>query len=147
MNQLTKTAVAGVAFFLFIQLVPFGRNHKNPPVTGEPSWSTTELRALAKKACFDCHSNETVWPAYSNIAPMSWLIYYDVAAARKKLNFSDWQKGGRAGEDPAAVAYQLTSNNMPPFRYIIAHPDAKLSSQERKKLAEGLLATFSQPIK
>ena len=64
-------AIGGL--FVLIQLVRFGRNHTNPPVAQEPSWDSTETRALAERACFDCHSNETVWPWYSNIAPVSWL--------------------------------------------------------------------------
>ena len=65
--------LAVVGLFVLIQLAPFGRNHTNPPVVQEPSWDSAETRALAKRACFDCHSNETVWPWYSNIAPVSWL--------------------------------------------------------------------------
>jgi hypothetical protein len=53
---------------LAMQLVPYGRAHTNPPVTGEPTWDAPGTRALAKQACFDCHSNETEWPAYAHIA-------------------------------------------------------------------------------
>ena len=59
--------------------VPYGRDHVNPPVGAEPSWDSPETRALARQACFDCHSNETEWPAYSTVAPVSWLIQHDVS--------------------------------------------------------------------
>jgi len=59
-----KTIIAiivllGLALFAAIQLVPYGRDHQNPPVVQEPQWGTPEARAIAQRACFDCHSNET----------------------------------------------------------------------------------------
>jgi hypothetical protein len=80
--------LVGVLGFLAIQLVPYGRDHTNRPVTGEPKWDSPATRADAVTACFDCHSNQTVWPWYSNIAPMSWLIQHDVDEGRAALNWS-----------------------------------------------------------
>ena len=57
-----------------IQLVPYGRDHVNSAVLGEPGWDSPRTEELARRACFDCHSNETVWPWYSNVAPVSWLL-------------------------------------------------------------------------
>ena len=68
------------------QLVPYGRDHDNPPVVAEPAWGSPATRELARRACFDCHSNETQWPWYSNIAPLSWLIQRDVDEGRDELN-------------------------------------------------------------
>jgi mono/diheme cytochrome c family protein len=68
-----------------IQLVPYGRDHINPQVTQESRWDSARTRALAARACFDCHSNETVWPWYSNVAPVSWLIQRDVDEGRRAL--------------------------------------------------------------
>ncbi len=81
---------------LAIQLVPYGRDHGNPPVTGEPTWDAPETRTLAKQACFDCHSNETEWPAYASIAPAPWLVQRDVNQGRAVLNFSEWPRPPRA---------------------------------------------------
>jgi len=80
--------LAGVIVLIAIQLVPYGHAHTNPPVTGDPQWDSPQTRELAKRACFDCHSNETVWPWYSNIAPVSWLIQHDVDEGRSRMNFS-----------------------------------------------------------
>ena len=80
-----------VAIFLLIQLIPYGRDHTNPAVVAEPAWDLPETRALAVRACFDCHSNETIWPWYSNVAPISWLVQRDVDEGREKLNFSEWR--------------------------------------------------------
>ncbi|HEX2864506.1 MAG TPA: heme-binding domain-containing protein, partial [Deinococcales bacterium] len=91
------TLLALLAAFLLIQLVPYGRAHAAPAVTGEPAWPAG-ARQLAVRACFDCHSNQTVWPWYSNIAPVSWLVQHDVDEGRHWLNFSQWNQGGFGGE-------------------------------------------------
>src|SRR6478736_5462202 len=75
-----------------IQLVPYGPSRVNPAVAGEPAWDSPATRALAKQACFDCHSNETEWPAYSSVAPVSWLVQHDVDEGRAVLNFSEWTR-------------------------------------------------------
>lgn len=147
MKLIPGVSIAAVTVFLLIQFVPYGRDHKNPPVLGEPAWNSPGLRGVVKKACFNCHSNETTWPFYASIAPASWLVYYDVAAARKKLNFSEWQGGKREGEDSAAVAHQVSKGKMPPFRYVIAHPEARLSADEKKALIEGVQLSFKPSAK
>ncbi|GAB4497283.1 MAG: hypothetical protein OHK0052_08610 [Anaerolineales bacterium] len=132
--------IFGGALVLFglIQLVPYGRNHTNPPVVQEPNWSSPEVRALAQRACFDCHSNETVYPWYSNIAPVSWLVQHDIEEGRSKLNFSDW---GRSREkDGDEIAEVILEGEMPPTIYLLQHPEARLTEAERALLIEGLLA-------
>ena len=83
--QLTISALG--LFFFAIQLVPVERT--NPPVETEaqPLPATKEV---LKRACYDCHSNETKWPWYSYVAPASWLVVDDVHQARENLNFSTW---------------------------------------------------------
>jgi hypothetical protein len=76
----------GVALGL-AQLVPLDRS--NPPVSAEVP-ATPEVRAILKRSCYDCHSNETRWPWYAYAAPMSWLLVYDVHEAREHMNFSTW---------------------------------------------------------
>ena len=85
---------AGLLFvmaFVAIQFVPYGRDHANPPADAEPAWDSPDTRTLAKEACFDCHSNETEWPAYSNVAPISWLIQrmYQLMHAHARLSAAD----------------------------------------------------------
>lgn len=126
-----------VGGFLVIQLIPYGRNHTNPPVTSEPQWPDAQTRALAQRACFDCHSNETTWPWYSNIAPISWLTQHNVSEGRSKLNFSTWNNGGR-GEGAREMVEVVQEGGMPPFDYLIMHPNARLSDAERQQLVQGL---------
>ena len=81
--------LALVLLFGLIQLLPYGHNHNNPPVQQEPAWDSPQTQALAKRACYDCHSNESVWPSYSNVAPISWLVQHDVDDGRRRLNLSE----------------------------------------------------------
>lgn len=101
-----------LAVFLGIQLIPVNRT--NPPVTSPVKWDSPQTQSLAARACMDCHSNETVWPWYSYVAPTSWLVYYDVQRGRSQLNFSTYsassgQPRGNPFEQAANgdLAYQL----------------------------------------
>jgi mono/diheme cytochrome c family protein len=129
--------------FLVIQLVPYGRDHANPPVQSEPNWDSPETRALAKTACFDCHSNETAWDRwYEGIAPASWLVQRDVEEGRERLNFSEWGQGGKPRELNelwGAVQYDY----MPPAQYLLLHSEAKLTQQQKDQLVAGLKATVA----
>ncbi len=130
-----------VVIFVAIQLVPYGRNHTNPPVQAEPQWDSAQTRDLAVRACFDCHSNQTTWPWYSNVAPISWLIQRDVDQGRRRLNFSEW--GGRAREIDE-VGRVIQRGEMPQWYYIILHPSAGLSASEKQALIQGLNASLAQ---
>lgn len=141
MNIVVKSVLTIVMAGIAIQLIPYGRNHANPPVVREPIWDSPATRQLAKTACFDCHSNETVWPWYSKVAPVSWLVYRDVVEGREHLNFSDWRGGSRKGENPHEISKEVMEGEMPPLQYYIAHPAAKLDGQSKKLLVEGLAAT------
>jgi mono/diheme cytochrome c family protein len=136
-------AVVGVGGFLLIQLVPYGRNHTNPAVVGEPNWDSPQTRELAQRACFDCHSNETVWPWYSNVAPISWLVQHDTDEGRQHLNFSTWGSGGQ-GREPGEAVESVSEGRMPMPVYLITHSDARLTAAEKQALVDGLRATIYQ---
>lgn len=128
---LAGLAVAAVT----IQVIPYGHAHTNPPVQTEPAWPSAQVRQLAVRACFDCHSNQTTWPWYSNVAPISWLIQRDVDAGRARLNFSQWNLPHEGG-----VAEPVQEGSMPPWYYTLIHPSAKLSTAETQALVQGLSA-------
>ncbi|NTV02187.1 MAG: heme-binding domain-containing protein [Chlorobiaceae bacterium] len=139
-------AIAGTAaVLLLIQLVPFGKDHTNPPATGTPKWDSPRTLELFNRACKDCHSNETVWPWYSNVAPVSWLTALDVKIGRKKFNVSEWGREGVNKGDEAAE--ETREGKMPPWFYLPAHPEAKLTPSEKDELAKGLAATFGEEKK
>jgi len=148
MKQLVKRLVKiglviGIGGFLLIQLVPYGRNHTNPPVTSEPNWDSPQTRELAQRACFDCHSNETVWPWYSNVAPVSWLVQHDTEEGRDHLNFSIWNNGGQ-GREPEEAMETIANGEMPPGVYLITHPEARLTDAEKQALMDGLKGTIAR---
>jgi mono/diheme cytochrome c family protein len=138
------TVLSIVGLFVLIQLVPYGRDHTNPPVSAQPAWDSPQTRALAAAACFDCHSNETAWPWYTSVAPMSWLTQHDVDAGRATLNFSEWNRPQEAGD----IAEVIAGGEMPPWYYSAIHSGARLSDQEKQRLVDGLRATIqaSPPI-
>lgn len=94
------------------------------------------IESILKRSCFDCHSNHTVWPWYSNIAPVSWLLSYDVNRGRKMMNFSEWGKLSVSKRENklAKICDKITDNEMPLPKYLILHPDAILSDSDKKIL-------------
>lgn len=143
-RKLVLIAVAVLAAgFLLIQLVPYGRAHEDPPVVAEPNWDSPQTRELADRACFDCHSNETTWPWYASVAPVSWLVQHDVDEGRNYLNFSTWGRGGE-GEEIDDLSRIVLEGKMPPSQFLITHPEARLTDAEKAALADGLAATAGQ---
>lgn len=130
--MLIGLAVMGI----LIQFIPYGPEHANPPANAEPRWDTPATAALARRACFDCHSNETKWPWYSSIAPLSWLVHRDVTEGRKHINFSDWKRPAEQHVDEFQEVFDESS--MPPVLYLLGHPSARLSPVEREVLMQGL---------
>ena len=125
-----KIFITLVALAILSQLIPLDRS--NPPVTSELE-TPQELNKIFLRSCFDCHSNETVWPWYSWIAPVSWLVVNDVLEGREHLNFSTW------GDYPADKQRKLrkeiwesvSEGEMPPFQYFPTHPEARLSEKDK----------------
>jgi hypothetical protein len=138
-----------LVLFGLIQLVPTGVSYTNPPVVAEPKWDSAQTRALAQRACFDCHSNETTWPWFTRIAPMSWLVARDVIEGRSRLNFSTWGQpttGGEGGRNRPVRTEELVraiqNGSMPPSIYLPLHPAANLTPEEQQQLVQGFFNTF-----
>lgn len=129
-----------VGAFILIQLVPYGRDHSNPPVTGTPRWDSPRTEALFTDSCGACHSNLTKWPWDSKVAPASWLIQRDVDDGRQVLNVSEWDRPQDAADEAPEVTLE---GEMPPWQYTLLHPGARLSDSEKQELARGLTRTFA----
>jgi hypothetical protein len=127
--------VGGLVIFAVLQVLPLGRDHTNPPITGEPVWITRNAEVIARASCFDCHSNETRWPWYTDVIPWSWLTENDVEQGRAQLNFSEWDRPqpGLATADDTVV-----DDSMAPWRYLLLHPDARLDDDEKAQLVRAL---------
>jgi hypothetical protein len=116
------------------QIVPFGHTHSNPPVTKEPPWDSPSTANLFHRACYDCHSNETGWPWYSNVAPVSWLVQHDVDSGRRHLNLSEWDKQQKHADH---VAQEVKQGDMPLWYYLPMHPLARLSEADKQAVEAG----------
>jgi len=125
---------------ILIQFLPYGHDHTNPSVAAEPQWDSQQTHDLVTRACYDCHSNQTTWPWYSNIAPVSWLIQHDVEEGRSRLNFTEWNQPQREVDN---AARQVQRGAMPPSYYGIMHPTANLTPDEKQALIQGLQASLS----
>lgn len=134
-----KTALWTVAGLVVVaQFVQPDRS--NPRVTREVRWDTEATRDLARRTCYDCHSNETVWPWYSSVAPVSWLVARDVTEGREHLNFSAWDRPNHGRDE---IIRMVREGEMPPGRYALLHPEARLDDSTRATLLRGLEATLS----
>ena len=130
---------ATIGTLIVIQAIPYGKNHTNPPINGEPAWSSPRTRELMVRACFGCHSNEVEYPSYASVAPISWVVQSHIDEGRSKVNYQEWNSGER-GEDTIEV---IQNGSMPPSFYTTfgRHPEAKLSKAEVAELIAGLQAT------
>lgn len=138
--NLKVISVAVILGAVAIQFIPYGKDHTNPPIMSEVQWDSPRTKELFNRACADCHSNETKYPWYSNIAPISWLIAHDIDEGREKMNVSmiGIQKKNKLKD----AADEVKEGEMPIPPYLIAHPEARLSDAEKKELASGLEKTF-----
>jgi mono/diheme cytochrome c family protein len=125
----------GLGVMVAVQFVPYGRDHTNPAVTEAAAFAPGPGLELARGACFDCHSNETLWPWYTNIAPGSWLVQRDVDEGRATLNFSEWDRPQAEVDELLEVVQE---GGMPPTSYSLIHPAARLSEAERAILLDAM---------
>jgi hypothetical protein len=133
--------VALVAVFALLQFTNPART--NPPLPPGGDISATnppppQIAALLRAACYDCHSDETKWPWYSRVAPVSWLVVGDVNDGRERLNFSDWPHAlpERAAKRLERMSEELDYKEMPPAKYTALHPAARLTDAQRQELIQ-----------
>lgn len=121
--------------FLLLQLFPINRT--NPSVTSEIQ-SSAEVKEILKRSCYDCHSNETVWPVYSYVFPASLLISHHVEEGREELNFSEFGKLAERKQNKKIyeIWEQVDEGEMPPKDYLLLHPNAKLSDKDKEILKQ-----------
>lgn len=134
MRPAAKIGIGVLAVLALIQVVRPSRS--NPPVTADLQ-ASPEVEQVLRRACYDCHSNETRWPWYSHVAPVSWLLSHDVQAGRKELNFSEWGtlSSSEQAEQRGGIAESIAEGEMPPWYYLPMHPDARLSAADQSLLS------------
>ena len=126
-------AIVALVLFVAIQLKQPDRS--NPPVEVDVA-APAEIDAILRQACYDCHSNETRWPWYSYVAPLSWWTAEHVEHGRSEMNFSHWPV-----DDPGQRDYlfkeireQIEDDEMPLESYRIMHAGARLTDEEKQAL-------------
>ena len=143
-RKLGLALTVSALLFAALQVVPYGRDRTNPPDGSLAAFDAPGTEQLAKRACFDCHSNRTKWPWYSAIAPISWRIQSHVQEGREKLNFTAFDAAGKEMAEAAGEAGEsVTKGEMPPADYLLAHPEARLTAAEKRSLVAGLDKTFA----
>ena len=133
-----------VALFLLIQLVPYGRDHTNPPVTKAAVFTDPKARQIVAASCNDCHSNLTKYPWYTNVAPASWLVQQDIDGGREHMNLSEWDKPQPALDE--VIRQIKPGGEMPPFKYTAMpnHADARLSDADRAILIKAFRELYAK---
>ncbi len=124
---------------LLIQVITVDK--ENPPVDARIALSAPpEVISILKNSCYDCHSNETEWPFYSYIAPVSWLVYRDVKFGREDMNFSEWKKLSDSDRNHTKeeIIEEISRDTMPIPIYLITHPSASLSKEDKLLLKNWL---------
>ncbi|HSK22438.1 MAG TPA: heme-binding domain-containing protein [Egicoccus sp.] len=130
-----RVLLVGLAVFVAIQFVPYGRDHTDPPVVQAAPWPNERAAEVFTQSCAACHSNETDWPWYSHVAPVSWLVYRDVVEGRDEMNFSRWDDDEGEADDAIEA---IEDGSMPPLTYVLAHPSARLTDEETQILVDAL---------
>lgn len=135
MSKWLKVGLVLAAVLLVIQAIrPNRTNPRSDPRMHILATMTVpqNVDAILNRSCGDCHTNETIWPWYSRLAPVSWLVSYDVATGRKALNFSEWKKRdpSKTRETLDEVCKEITDGEMPGFSYRMMHPEARLTGAD-----------------
>lgn len=136
-----RTALIALGVILVIQFVPLKRD--NPPLNPSQTIDTLQpmpasVLAIFHSSCNDCHSNQTRWPWYSRLAPISWLVAHDVHEGRKKMNLSEWGSySTKKKEDKLElICEQVTNSDMPDGKYTFFHRTARLTEEQRGSVCE-----------
>jgi len=147
-RRLKQAAIVFLVFLAAAQLVRPGR--ANPPTDADRTiqaqvGTASGLTAVLDRACRDCHSNATVWPWYTHIAPVSWLMAYGVAKGRKAVNFSEW--GSYRPEQQRtllSLSCRDASTGKMPGPYTLLHPEMRLSTKDVETICAAATFGFSE---
>jgi mono/diheme cytochrome c family protein len=135
---MSKAVIGVLAILLLagaVQLIPVDRT--NPAVTSEIE-APAEVMAVFERSCYDCHSNQTRWPWYSGVAPVSWVLARDVDEGREHLNFSRWGEYPDEERNHLArdIAEEVEAGEMPIKAYLFLHRDARVTAEETERLRQ-----------
>jgi len=137
-----KKLILGILIIIFVLLQIYPSEKPSVTIDNPNDLIVTDKvpEAIAlklKTACYDCHSNKTKFPWYSNIAPMKWLIYDHINHGREELNFSEWNTLTIDDKADALddISSMILDGDMPLSGYVKFHSEAKLSEADREAIA------------
>ena len=138
-----KVVIVVIVILIGIQFIPVERS--NPPVT-EEIVAPANVSSILKTSCYDCHSNETNWPWYAYVAPVSFLIAQDVKDGRRHLNFSEWDKYDekKKRKIPDKILEEVEEGKMPLGKYISMHSEAEINQDKLKILKDWVVRSHSK---
>ena len=147
MKRILKWGISALVV-VFAALQFFQPARTNPPLKADFLKATAappEVAAMFREACYDCHSDETRWPWYSRVAPMSWQVAQDVNDGRQHLNLSEWPADNpdRARKKIEDMSDEIDNGDMPLKKYTLIHRDARLTPEQRDTLTHWLDAQAS----
>ena len=141
MRSRSKVVIVAVAVFAGLQVIPVDRS--NPPVEAARTIFASEalppkVEAVLRRSCQDCHSNQTQWPWYSYVAPMSWIVAHDVHAARRQMNLSEWASYSDKKRESRlnGICEQVVNGDMPEGKYALIHRRARVTEDERAAICQ-----------
>jgi len=137
------------AVILIMQLYPYPRpetTENNPEDLLKTAEVPEHVASILRSACYDCHSNETAYPWYSNIAPVKWWVYDHIEEGREDVNFSRWNSYSKSDKAEILddISSEVSEGDMPLKPYPLTHPDAKLSDADREALSDWAEAYMEQ---
>jgi hypothetical protein len=142
MKKVLKWSAVAVSL-LFLGAQAYRPERTNPPVDvgrtiAANTRMTPEVAAIFERSCNDCHSSETAWPWYSNVAPASWFLAWHVDEGRSELSFSEWAKYTKRQRERKLheICQQVESGGMPLASYLPLHPSARLSDEDKRVVCE-----------
>ena len=126
---LRRTGLALAVLVAGLQLWPAGRT--NPAVTADLR-AGHEVQSILRRSCYDCHSNETRWPWYAYVAPVSWIVVHDVEEGRDELNFSSWEELSpeRKRKRAEKSIEEVEEGHMPLPKYLRLHSQTRVAPEE-----------------
>jgi len=147
-----KIVLAVIALLVIIQFFRIDKSH--PPIDQKKDFITftkapAEIGTLVKNACYDCHSYETKYPWYFNVAPVSWLLKNHVNEGRRHVNFSLWRDYDKEKQAKRLdhCTEMINEGEMPLSAYVMMHSEADLSAAQKKELTDYFDSTKVNLIK
>ena len=137
----TRIGLVALLLLLAIQIIPVNRT--NPPIDPSRTIYATQTVPAAvadvfERSCNNCHSDQTKWPWYSYVAPVSWVVARDVHRARRNLNFSRWGNYSpkKRAEKLEDICEQLVNGDMPDPKYMLFHRSARVTESQRSAVCD-----------